>query len=294
LIIWGTIMVKFDHSKWVWITIIIILIGFFLFLLLSYLTFEGGLENLSDFALKVGIEIALSLFTVGVVALILDHLLHKSLYELIDSLISPIGILKGASILGVEDIFARRDLATKIRFEERIILAIKTQLDQKGGFIKILCVAAPEFLRKDTDLDKIIRNGLNLQGNSCVIKALILSDQSTWADCRQKLEQPHPTINDIRSTIDNLKDLQSQYPNNINYRLYDDAPIVFLIITNDTLFLEPYPIHRVINGGALGGVTPILEIKKSSQSSQPFERWNAHFDHLWNNYNAQTGVSKYC
>jgi hypothetical protein len=70
--------------------------------------------------------------------------------------------------------------------------------------------------------------------------------------------------------------------NKIDFRLYDAPPIAFLILTDETLILEPYPIIEVDRHRApIGGWTPMIVVR-NDYNNEIYKRWKEHFEYLWN------------
>ncbi|KPQ41883.1 MAG: hypothetical protein MPEBLZ_03569 [Candidatus Methanoperedens nitroreducens] len=97
------------------------------------------------------------------------------------------------------------------RFEDKIIKEIKRECSRKNndGEILISCVAAMDFFSKNGPMigETIFSLFGNLK-NKCKLKVLILSPDSEGAKLREKLEPQHPLIHNIKSSIENLKNLR--------------------------------------------------------------------------------------
>jgi hypothetical protein len=232
---------------------------------------------------KFGRELGIAMVISVIIALVLDRLVHESLLDAVIEAVNILkggsDILKGASELGIEDIFARRVEKSRERADVRMKNAIEEQLSRKSGEILIACVASPEFFRQGTGIGSMFWEYLPDSSNECNLKVLLLCPESKWAEIRAKLEPGHPTIEDIRASAMFLHNLKEKCKDKVQFKCYDFPPIAYLIITEKFLFLEGYPLMRLEKGeGPLGGKTPMLVVRNDTEA---YKRWKGHFYYIW-------------
>jgi len=214
-------------------------------------------------------------------------------------------VLQGAGALGIESIFARREPGTGATGRERILEAFKAQLARQTGEILVACVAWPECFRTGTGLSQLLWEGLTA-ATECRLRVLLLCPESDWARIRSELEPGHPTDMDIRIAARFLRNLEREcwrqdvirrtreiphtadwetarrqpgYRNRIEFKCYDFPPTAFFIITDDLLFIEPYPMLRVKEGeGPIGGQVPMLVLRRDTVT---YDRWSRSFEYFW-------------
>jgi hypothetical protein len=265
------------------------LCGFVLYFISGSLAFFIGKQfncssdTLGEFFRQLGIAFIIS----AILAIVLERLTHvillKKIEEAVTELKTAPRVLKGASELGIENIFARRDPHTNQVAENTIHDIIEKQIAQKKGEIRLLVVAAPDYFRLGNRIGNLFSHDLADKNVNCKLKVLLLDKNSEWAKLRGNLEDPHPTILHIEESINYLNNLMKEpnLMNKIEYRLYDAPPVAFLIITEQTLILEPYPIIKVnLQTAPIGGWTPMMVIKRNNDN-ETYRRWRNHFDYLW-------------
>jgi hypothetical protein len=237
-------------------------------------------------------ELGIALIITAMIAFVLDLHLNKKLIADVKSSIEPLehisDILQGAEISGVKNIIVRRIPKEQLDFEEKwrdrwkkIVKAhILRQTQKDKGRIRILCAAGYDFFRKTKIIGETLHKEFSRQGNNCTLEVLLLDDSSKWARHRQQLEPSFPTIAENKISKDFLDELVS-HNKNVQYKLYDWLPIVLLVITDEVLFVETYPlIKKDDNQGPIGGWSPMLMIKPGTEA---YDIWNSHFSYIWNN-----------
>lgn len=262
---------------WPYIAIIIGLVGVIL-ILFGKIYEEKGLIP------KILTDIGIALFVGAIVALLLDRLVHEAILRKVnaacESLKTGSDVLAGASELGIEDIFSRNHPSGRKRWELKMQSALKKELSAPDGSIKIACVAAPELFHRGRQAGELLWECMMNKAYSCSLQVLMLCPHSEWARERAALEPEHPTVDDIRSSILYLNHLKKFAGNRVQLQCYSFPPIAFLIITQDSCFIEAYPMTAGSRGeGGTGGKTPMLIARKDTET---YIRWNSHFDHIWN------------
>jgi uncharacterized membrane protein YvlD (DUF360 family) len=245
--------------------------------------FNGNFDTIKGFIKDLGIAFIISAILAIVINRLTEVILLKKIEEAVEGLKAAPKVLGGAFELCIEDIFARRNPQTRTRAENAIHDIIKKQIDRKEGEIRLLVVAAPDYLKSGSIIGDLFSNNLAEKDVNCKLKMLLLDQGSKWALFRGTLEKSHPTILDIEESINYLDHLKidPDLNNKIEYRLYDAPPIAFLIITDEALILEPYPIIEVDRRRApIGGWTPMMVVRKD-HNNEIYRRWSDHFEYLW-------------
>jgi hypothetical protein len=234
---------------------------------------------------KLVSEIGVALAVSALIALTVERLLHESLFNEFNAAIRFLeqhsGLLKGASELRIQDIFARYGHvhSSRQRGWAKVIEAITEQLERKSGEILISCVAGPSLFRDETEVAGILRKGLVDIPTKCKLRVLLLCPSSDWARIRRDLEPSHPTISDIITSGNCLETLRQASGDKVETNCYTLPPFAFLLITDRLLFLEPYPFAKTqIGEGPIGGKTPMLVLESDSEA---FGRWKEHFEQVW-------------
>jgi 3',5'-cyclic AMP phosphodiesterase CpdA len=247
---------------------------------------NGKVEHLTD----MSFDIVSSDSEIG------KDLVHNFEETWFDKSVNPLkysmNILQAANIIGIEDILLRKVEqieAGKQRYQDQIKRAISDQFDKKSGKIQIYCVAAKDLFDKDISTTaQFIYENLENSQNKCALEVLILCPSSDAKEIRNELEPDHGLKKDIESSLDRLRYLHKKNPNKVNFKLYDLIPSVLLIITDDLVFVETYPMHMVDGKvDSIGGKLPMLIIRKMTREgieSETYRIWKAHFDYAWNNF----------
>ena len=162
--------------------------------------FVSGEPSLDQIAKDVGVALCVAVL----IGFVVDRLLHESLLLGVDSGISRLekgsDVLRGAARSCVEDMFARRGSdEDRDRWETRIRSAIRTQIEKGSGELLIACVAAPQFFRNDSNIGEILWREFPKNASTCRLRVLLLCPTSNAATDRAKLEDPHPTLADIKN-----------------------------------------------------------------------------------------------
>ncbi|NJD52292.1 MAG: metallophosphoesterase [Candidatus Methanoperedens sp.] len=210
-----------------------------------------------------------------------------------------INVLKATNELGIEDIFLRKVSeieAGRERYKDQIYRAISNQFDKNSGKIQIYCVAAQDIFDIDYPENVIARmivKNLNRSENKCTLEVLILCPKSNAYEIRDGLEKGHGLRTHIELSLDRLRNLNIEKPEKIKFKLYDLIPSVLLIITDDFVFVETYPMYKIEGKVvSIGGKLPMLMIKKMTHEgieNKMYQIWKDHFDYAWNNFSHDDG-----
>lgn len=232
---------------------------------------------------NLGIACVISMIT----AVALSRLVHESMMDEIhgalDELRRASGVLYGAGELGIQNILVRRDEKglTRERWSIKVRQAIRQQIAENSGEILIACVAAPEFFRRETKVGNVLLGREFRNAGKCSLKVLLLCPDSDWATLRVELEPEHSTLDDIITTARNLHKLKNRCNGRVEFRCYNLPPIAFLAITDDSLFVEAYPMVKIETGkGPIGGRVPMIHLRSNTEA---FRRWKGHFMYIWDN-----------
>jgi hypothetical protein len=208
-------------------------------------------------------DLGAALAIAAIVATLLERLIHESLlrdvHRAMEKSVANSDVLRGAAALKVQDVFGRRNESTRAHWEARATSAIQDQLSKKGE-LRIACIGAREFFRQDRPVAKLLLQSMK-PGCPCSIKVLLSCPSSSWTHLRAKLEPLHSITTDIVNGAEFLKVLDDQSGGKkVQVHCYSEMPpTAFLVITDDLLFMEPYPFARVeIGEGPIGGITPML------------------------------------
>lgn len=260
--------------------LLILIIGLF-FYVLSYLINDYiGPENFLPRFFK---EFGIALIIAMIIAFTLERLIHETLlkevHEALEMIRKGADVLEGATELGIEDIFARHDPSGRKRWESRVKKAIENQLAKGSGEILISCVAVPEFFRQDTEIGATLWQGFTSKETKCILKVLLLCPLSPWTKRRIDCEPGHPTLSDIHAAAQFLLLLKKKAGDKVRFNCYDFPPTAFLIITDECIFIESYPMLKVAEGeGPIGGKTPMVVVRKDTNT---YKRWAGHFEYIW-------------
>ena len=246
------------------------------------LLYSGKTILLFHFTRDLGAALAIA----AIVAALLERLIHESLlrdvHQAIQQSITNSDVLLGAAELKIQDVFARRIESTRAHWEDRVTAAIRDQLSKKGE-LRIACIGGREFFRQDRPVAKLLLQAMK-PACECRLKVLLSCPSSPWTHLRAKLGPFNSIASDIVNAgafLKVLDDLSSG--KQVETHCFSELPpTAFLVITEDLLFLEPYPFARVgVGEGPIGGITPMLLIESDSLA---YGRWKGHFDEIWRNH----------
>ncbi len=109
---------------------------------------------------------------------------------------------------------------------------------------------------------------------------------------RDDFYQATSAYNELIAANRKAESLMKRYPNKIQLKLSNVYPLCFLVITKDTMFMEPYNYaHR-------GSEVPVLEITRARENHAEhdlFKIYEEHFESLWQKPNqGDEGIEKLC
>lgn len=189
-------------------------------------------------------------------------------------------MLNEARAVGIVDIFAKR------KDDERARLAVVAALEKvqgSGGNVDLLGIALPDYLLR-TPFVKFMTNYVRYAG----FRALLLHPASDAAKHRERIERGlAATITDIELSSGAIQRFLEEN-RRVQGRLYSIAPMVFLIITDDCIFIEPYHLGKVgPSVDCIGGRVPFLKIAPVPDipplETDTYTIMKNHFTELWNN-----------
>ncbi len=250
--------------------------------------------------------------TVGSAFLTIGITLPVALYFQVQSNAEAFKILSTCGRVGIESIFvSRKRDAGDLR--EAIDEAVS-----KSNAISLLGIAFRTF----TDPSAESREGISQKINSpsTHLRVLLLNPESKAAERRAKVELGNATIDDIKYTLQNslvaaaverlrrvrqdqmvtggTKEAGSQTEIssekwreklNMEVRIYETEPVVFLMVFDDTMFTEQYHLGRpdelVPVGSCIGKYMPIVQYRRGSTG---FRFLECHFESVWNEATDQT------
>jgi hypothetical protein len=200
-----------------------------------------------------------------------------------------LSILDACSRSGIRAIFKNRsEAAVALRSAIDLAAASSSQIDLLGIAFRSLFNPAGDYTRQMRERLDDPRVGL---------RVLLLDPDSDAAKKRATKELGNTTIDDIRFTLHNglpatvaerIKRIQAQQAGgasdqriNVEVRLYDSEPVVFLMMFGGSLFCEQYHCGRpngLRAGSCIGKQMPVVEYAGSAHAS-PFLQ--AHFEEMW-------------
>lgn len=259
------------------------LIGIILYIISLLLLNIYGKDNIITSILQ---DLGIAIITTMIIYTMIDRFINTSIMEEIKKhdanikkdienriykLNADLNFIKKASDIGIIDVFSRSDVG-KDKCKEALKIAIS---NQRSGEIKIECVAGPSCFQPDRDFYQDIINFIK-DNTTTTLKVLILDWESTWANLREKLEKGHRPKTDIITSGTNLEYMENDYgKDRVMHKYYDFTPIVYMIILEDMLFIETYPI---VEREVIGGVSPMIIIRKKTEA---YDIWDKHFDYVW-------------
>ena len=165
---------------------------------------------------------------------------------------------------------------------------IKRQLlNPENQFVYMSAIALPKFFHPHEEYGDEIRT---IFERDTKIKILLLNPSGDAAQERARREKATNTTKDIELSIKRLQGYIDENKN-IEVRLYDFPPILFLLANELSAFIEPYHFGRVYKGdksnpknlvkGCIGGHVPILQIRNLGQNDKAYAIFLDHFEYIW-------------
>lgn len=162
------------------------------------------------------------------------------------------------------------------------------EFDKPRGEIRILAVAAREFLFRDegfasSTLESVINPDSRKHDPSVSLRLLLLHPCSEPAVSRALREHEDRDFKsfedtnlwqDVHKSCITICDWQSRRYR-VDARLYKVSPCCFLVFINDVLFAEFYHFGA---GGRASGKVPVMRISKTSEL---YEELEGHFNYVW-------------
>lgn len=125
----------------------------------------------------------------------------------------------------------------------------------------------------DTDLHKIIRDKM---GNGCKIRVLLLNPNSPFMKDRERQEKTK-FIKRQNITIDIIKQLKKEFPQQIELRFFDCSPTYQALIIDDYRIFVAISIYGIVGTANF----PCLEITNGPDTHVLFEKFTSAFENLW-------------
>ncbi|MCI0565111.1 MAG: hypothetical protein MN733_42130 [Nitrososphaera sp.] len=244
--------------------------------------FLGADPSFPDVLKDIGVALGVAV----VIAFLVDRLLHLSLVDIMQS---SSDVMRGAAALHVHDVFARSThYEGWQRWQSKVHKALEEQFSSGRGEILVMCVAAPEFFRRGSPIGDLIASSITDPQSECKLKVIISCPTSDACKDRAELERGHPAIGDVYNAAQYLKLLSKTPKDAVLFKCYEREVPSFMVLTDNWLFLEPYPLGKLTNPSQvpLGGHTPMLMISKDGAA---YNRWRAHFEHAWERSTAFSG-----
>ena len=166
----------------------------------------------------------------------------------------------------------------KNRFVDEAEKEIKERLRHAKGEILMAGVASPTLFRPGSPfyLESLKEK---MEDPSFMFKVLLLDPKGKNAEERANIEKGRYTLHDIEVTIEFLRSVNAQA--NIMVHTYDFPPMVYLLVTNECMFVEQYHFGPPrVDLGCTGGQVPLLQFKNGSDSYRILKQ---HFEYVWEN-----------
>lgn len=232
-------------------------------------------------------DLAVAIGTAVILALGVDLLMHKDLLSRINERFL---VVKAASNVGLENILVRRTRSVgegtrpNEEFNEWLLAVLSTQLGKNSGEIKIICVAAPEYLNFHSPIGVMFHDYYvstrRLASERCKLRILYQNPDCDAARTRASLESNFSTLHDIRASVSYLTNLmRATSEETVSFRGYSRDASLFMVMTEACVCLEPLPISTLEHlRGPLGGHTPLCVY---GSDRHIYGRWQQHFEYLW-------------
>jgi hypothetical protein len=263
---------------------------------------------------SIGTAIGAAILTIGIslpVATYYQSQENKSAFDNINNLNRNLfKIVNSCQASGINSIFVSRKKDSdnlRIAIEE----AVKSTKE-----VFLLGVAFPSLFNPDYPHTENVKE--KFHNNGIKMRILLLNPDSQAADRREKIERDNETTEQIKKSLskgivsitweriknilqnnEDLKDrikplfnennrdeVANVFSENINIqiKLYDFDPIIFLMGFDECLFAEQYHFGRpkkIIQGfTCIGGYVPVIQYSNHSDSYAFFK---SHFEYVWNN-----------
>lgn len=207
---------------------------------------------------------------------------HSDIHDELVNFKPAISLLTESIDCGVERIFPKR------KGNEEIENNIKEHLKRPdNNFVAIAAIALPKFFHSNqigyqSEIKELLERNVH-------VRILLLDPRGKTVLERAERERLNPVADIERS----LKELQSfiDQNKNIEVRLYDFPPIMFLFVDNFSAFIEPYHFGRVYNfgckneknaqKGCIGGLVPVIKVKNLHRGDKAYSIYLDHFDYIW-------------
>ncbi len=166
----------------------------------------------------------------------------------------------------------------------------------KSKKVKMLGTSLRQFFWKDEKLNaefkKVIQsneNGRHFQilisnpFSPSVAKRTLLEQGTEFEDeCKRNFDhfKTSETYDDIRRTVNNFLQLHLD-KTRVELKIYSDFPSMWLIITDDFAFFQPYQYGKIQTTRCIGESFFIMKIHSNSQL---YNLLNQHFDILWDDH----------
>jgi hypothetical protein len=241
--------------------------------------------------------------TIGSALLTIGITLPVALYFQMQSNSEAFKILNTCNSVGINSIFISRKRDSK---------AIRDAIDESAResmTVTLLGIAFGSFFHPSSEYTEDVRD--RLYSPPVHLRVLLLNPDSDAAKRRADAEEGNATIDDIRYSLNNslvsafqerlrrllayqqsIKDDFSKEETNfseilrsniqVEVRIYNTEPVVFLMIFDNTMFAEQYhrgrPEEIVPVGSCIGKYMPLIQYRRGSPG---FRFLESHFERVW-------------
>jgi hypothetical protein len=210
---------------------------------------------------------------------------YERIHDSLETLKPAISASLGAVETGVENIFARR------KEDDGAQGAIEAHLlDESTETISIAAIAVPKFFHPRVRYGEAVRR--RFEDDDVHWRILLLDPRGPAVRERAKREKATDTIKDIELSIKGIQNYIDD-GKNIEARLYDCPPTLFLLITDSSMLVEPYHFGRIIRPdgdrpvesrvvrGCIGGRVPLFQIRNLDRYNTAYAIFSDHFEYVW-------------
>lgn len=211
------------------------------------------------------------------------HDIQRRVSEATEFLLNGIGVLSGAKVAGIVNIFPNRYL--KVAGEQAVDVIAQDLLSENTE-IRIMGISLGDYFLDrgvhHTLFAKILENS-STKAKGPKFKALIVHPQSKTLKERARWEvgpdfYQEPTFFDSTTFIETdgsariAKRLCEKHNSILSVRLYEQAPTAFVLLTSRFVFFEPY------HYAARGSNVPLFQVHANADL---YKYYSSHFDRIW-------------
>ncbi len=192
-----------------------------------------------------------------------------------------INVIEGAVSSDIINIYTNREQALK---------EMTTKIEGSNKHIFLLAVSGTDFFTLNGVLKKPFEKKLlsprSFEDKDEIVRILLIDPFSQAAKDRANVEQHGKNYwdtdikEDTFKAIERIEELKEKSAK-IDARFYSHTPVMFVLRTDDYMFIEPYHLGFVETTGTLGCIGKQVPLFLVTSRSGLFERICKHFDNIW-------------